>query len=197
MKNTNTKQLAIAIALLTPNISSAQFGGVIEGDFAIYDVSGAYSYGNQFGVSYRTAHGMHYLLGSTFYLEQDDTQSATSEGFEADSVGFGLAYRYGFSFFKDFEPYIEYGWNNISASYNTTDALGNPSKLEPDNSGDCLSVGILYRLWEDLHLKAEIGCYGLLSDQFIETPTTDSLGNRLLLRDTVNLSGSIGLSFKF
>ena len=197
MKNTTTKQLAIAIALLTPNIASAQFGGVVEGDFAIYDVSGAYSYGGQFGVSHLTEHGTHYLLGSAFYLEQDDTQSFFSEGFDVDSVGFGLAYRYGFSFFKDFEPYIEYGWNNISASYNTTDALGNPSKLEPDNSGDYLAVGILYRLWEDLHLKAEIGCYGLLGDQDIETPTTDSLGNRVLLRDTINLSGSIGLSFKF
>lgn len=197
MKNTTTKQLAIAIALLTPNIASAQFGGVVEGDFAIYDVSGAYSYGGQFGVSHLTEHGTHYLLGSAFYLEQDDTQSSSSEGFDVDSVGFGLAYRYGFSFFKDFEPYIEYGWNNISASYNTTDALGNPSKLEPDNSGDYLAVGILYRLWEDLHLKAEIGCYGLLGDQDIETPTTDSLGNRVLLRDTINLSGSIGLSFKF
>lgn len=197
MKNKTTKNLAITIALLTSNIAAAEFGGVIEGDFAIYDVSGAYSNGGQFGVSYRTEHGMHYLLGSAFYLEQDDTRSSFSEGFDVDSVGFGLAYRYGFSFFKDFEPYIEYGWNDIVASYNTTDALGNPLKLEPDNSGDYLAVGMLYRLWEDLHLKAEIGYYGLLSDQDIETPTTDSLGNRALLRDTINLSGSIGLLFKF
>jgi len=202
IKKTLLRLLAIAGFVLTSPIANADIGGVIEGDFSIYDVSGVYSYGGTFGISYQSEYGTHYLLGSAFYLEQDDRRGQFGGllgggGFDVNSVGFGLAYRYGFSFFENFEPYIEYGWNNISASYNTIDVLGNPVTFEPDSSGDYLAVGILYRFWEDLHLKAEIGYYGLLSDQTIDTPATDAFGNPMVLRETIHLSGTIGISFKF
>jgi hypothetical protein len=196
IQKTPLKQLVIAVLGLTPAIANADIGGVIEGDFSIYDVSGAYSYGGQFGLSYQSDFGTHYLLGGTFFLEQGDSPNAFGGSFDMDSVGFGLAYRYGFSF-KDFEPYIEYGWNNISASYDSTDVFGNPTELESDNSGDYLAVGILYRLRKDLHLKAEIGVFGLLCDQVIDVPRVDIFGNTRFMQDTVHMSGSIGISFKF
>lgn len=197
MKKTTIKQLVLSFLILTPNAASAQIGGVVEGDYSVYDVSGAYSYGQQFGISYKTDYGIHYLLGSALYLEQDDTSITSTTSFDVDSVGFGLAYRYGFSVSEHFEPYIEYGWNTISASYDTQDALGNQLKLESDDSGDYLAVGILYRLWKDLHLKAEIGYYGLFSSQDATTPFVDALGNPRLSNDTIHLSSSIGISFKF
>jgi hypothetical protein len=58
-------------------------------------------------------------------------------------------------------------------------------------------VGILYRLRKDLHLKAEIGYYGLSSGQVIDEPTVDVFGNTRFKQDTIRLSGSIGISFKF
>ncbi len=142
MKKTPLKQPVIAVLGFTLTIANADIGGVIEGDFSIYDVSGAYSYGGQFGLSYQSDYGTHYLLGGAFYLEQDDSPNPFGGSFDVDSVGFGLAYRYGFSYFKDFEPYLEYGWNHISASYNSTDIFGNPTNLESDNNSVYAERGI-------------------------------------------------------
>lgn len=197
MKTNIQKQIILAALALTPLVATADIGGIIEGDFSIYDVSGAYSQGGQFGISYASEHGTHYLLGGAFFLEQEDSQSPFGGDFDVESAGFGIAYRYEFTSFQDWSPYVEYGWNTISASYNTTDGLGFPMKLESDNSGDYLAVGILYRLWGDLYLKTEIGYYGLLSEQRIDTPIEDALGNPKFAGDTVQFSGSIGISLKF
>jgi Outer membrane protein beta-barrel domain len=189
--------LVLSLMIFTPVVATAQIGGVIEGDLSVYDVSGAYSLGQQLGFSYKTEYGTHYLLGSAMYLEQDDSAKILGSSIDVDSVGFGLAYRYGFAVSENFEPYIEYGWNRISGSYDMQDALGNTVNFDSVSRGDYLAVGILYQLWKDLHLKAEIGYQGLLRNQSISTPSVDALGNPRLLQDTINLSSSIGITFKF
>lgn len=207
MNKTVRKYSIILTSFLSPTIAKAEFGAILETDSGVYDVGGAYSYGGQFGFSYENDSGTHYILGSAFQIEQDDSSNndpfgglgfGTTPQFDDNSTtGFGIAYRYGASFWEKFEPYVEYGWNDFSASYSGINALGQSVTIDADNSGDYLALGALFQLWKNLYLNAEVSYYGILDDSFLGTPTTDALGNLKLNRDTLGLSGKIGLSLKF
>lgn len=85
----------------------------------------------------------------------------------------------------------------MSSSFKGTDVLGNPQRFEFDDTGDYLALGILYKLWGSVNLKAEISYRGLLSDQVIETYQFDAVGNFISNEDSLGLAASIGFSLKF
>lgn len=201
---THIKTLALGgISFLTPVCSLAEVGGILEAGYTIYDNSDVDSYGGQFGLSHLADNGAHYLLVSFFEMNKEATHGGGLGGLgpaqnqDIDLTGFGLNYRYGLSFFEDFEPYLEYGWKNISKTFNTMDILGNPKQLEVNNYSDHLAVGVMYRVWENLNLNAKISYQGVFSDLIIGTPSSDILGNSILLYDDLNISASISVSIKF
>jgi len=182
----------------------AQLGGLIGGEFTLTNISGTYATGGELGLSYATDYGTHYLIGSAFYLEQDDVDEVrTGFGFGdvdaigVDATGFGVSYRYGFSFFERFEPFIEYGWDFLSSSFDTTDALGNSVNIDGDSSGDHLTVGIIYQLHKDVYLKGSFSFHGITTDLSTTTPGGDALGNLFGDRERLQTSASLGITLKF
>lgn len=178
------------------------WGGVIELDYGLLDVSDHEMLGFGGGIRYETETASHTFVFSARNLSRPSSPNPFG-GLgttlpNPDIKMFALDYRYGFKVSEKFEPYLKIGFGTADWGTSAMDALGNPVMIARDSSFFSLGAGILYRIHKDLHLKAEMNYMSFSNSALFSTPTSDAFGNPVsVVIGEPDLMFNIGLSMKF
>lgn len=202
MKRTLFPTLACLSFLNPLEAEVGDWGGTIELGAGVFDNDAIPFYGGSIGLSYESTVGRHYLmLGGGFGTQEASDFNfggfVSPIGTTSDVSLFNIGYRHGLTLSEKFEPYLEVGYGQASSEVGSLDAFGNPVNFERDSGYFYTTLGLSYRLYENLHLTGSLTYLGLGDDTPFGELRSDAIGNPVFQSQDINLLARIGLSYRF